>query len=101
MNTLSDWRKNEVSLRERAETAGAHNLGLKRARKGNVPELERLLATWFKAKEGQGAVLPDAAILAKAKEIGEALVVAVGGAAGGGGGEGESGASGSAGGGFN
>jgi len=79
---LSRLRKEGDELIDKAETAGVHQLGLKRARKGNVPELERLLSTWFKAKEAQGAVLPDAAILAKAKEFAGELGVAGQGAAG-------------------
>ena len=101
-----DLKKAAAKILEDAEGWNEHQLKLKRGRKGNVPELEQLLSTWFKAKEAQGAEISDAAIRAKAKEIGESLGVVrngVGGASGGGGGggEGENAASSRAGGGFN
>ena len=78
VETAGRLRSNVDTLLEMAESAGAHQLGRKRARKGNVPELEQLLATWFKAKEAQGAVLPDHVILAKAKALGGELGLAGG-----------------------
>ena len=74
-------RSHAAELLEKGETAGAYELGRKRARKGTRPELERRLDAWFQDIGSQGAALTDAAIVDKAKEICSQLSNAKGGPA--------------------
>ena len=62
-------RAHVETLLEKGEVTTAEELKKKRKRKPNVPQLEEELNKWFLIKESQGAIITDAILTSRAKEI--------------------------------